>query len=111
VVERLADCLYAPRNVLGAQLVIAVVAKGFDLGRCSQNMMLAAWNDGVTSCPNGIKDAERAGDALGLAGDETVGIVLSFAYPASGRRAESKSAEEWSRSCNRKPLSEVVARV
>ena len=28
----------------------------FDVGRCAQNMMLAAWGDGVVSCPNGITD-------------------------------------------------------
>lgn len=30
----------------------------FDAGRAAQNMMLAAWNEGVVSTPNGIAKAE-----------------------------------------------------
>ena len=47
----LAEAVYAPQNVETAALVVAVVAKrAFDAGRAAQNMMLAAWNDGVVSC-------------------------------------------------------------
>ena len=97
--------------MLGASLVIAVSAQGFDLGRCSQNMMLAAWNEGVTSCPNGIRDGDRARELLGLGADDALGTVLSFCYPATGRKPDARSAEEWSRGANRKPLDEVVVRL
>ena len=62
--EALAERVYAPGNVLGATLVVAIVgeAGGMDVGRCAQNMMLAAWNDGVGSCPNGIREPRRASD-------------------------------------------------
>ncbi len=102
--ERLANAVYAPENVRGATLVVAIVgeARGFDVGRCSQNMMLAAWAEGVGSCPNGIRDAEAAAEICG--GDVTA--VISFGYPAKPRR--DRSAEEWSASANRKPLSELV---
>jgi nitroreductase len=105
----LADAVYAPANVLGAKLVVAIVgaASGMDVGRCAQNMMLAAWNDGVASCPNGIKDAEAA---TRICGGE-VKSILSFGYPARPRDPESRSADEWSAKANRRPLDELVRRV
>jgi nitroreductase len=112
LVEQLAECVYAPQNVLTAGLVVAVSAeRGFDLGRCAQNMMLAAWNDGVVSCPNGVRDGERARELLGLEPDAALGIVLTFAFPARGRDPETRPAEEWSRRANRKPLAELVERL
>ena len=110
-VEQLAAAVYAPENVRSATLVVALVGQGLDLGRCAQNMMLAAWNDGVVSCPNGIADAEAAAAALDLGPDDTLGIVLSFGYPARPRDAQTRPAEEWSARANRKPLSELVSRL
>ena len=108
--EKLADAVYEPTNIHGAQLIIAIVgARPFDLGRCAQNMMLAAWNDGVASCPNGIADAEVAQEALGL--EEPPVNVLSFGYPAKQPAAETRSAEEWSARANRRPLDETVDRL
>jgi nitroreductase len=102
---RLAETVYAPENVRGAALVVAVVgeARPFDVGRCCQNMMLAAWNDGVASCPNGVRDAEAAAEICG--GD--VKAVLSFGYAARPRDPERRTAEEWSARADRKPLDEV----
>jgi nitroreductase len=114
VKERVAQAVYAAQNVQGAALVIAVTGAGlsrFDAARASQNMMLAAWNEGVASCPNGLGDAEAARTALGLSGDEEVAIVLSFGYPARPVDPESRSAEEWSARANRKSLDEVVRRI
>ena len=61
-VEALAAAVFVPENVLHAGLVVAIVVGGkgpvsFDAGRAAQNMLLAAWNDGIASCPNGIADA------------------------------------------------------
>jgi nitroreductase len=107
--ESLAQTVYAQENVRTAALVIAIAgARGFDVGRCAQNMMLAAWNEGVVSCPNGIADADAAERIVG-AGE--VGIILSFGYPASPRDPESRSADEWSARANRKPLDELVRRI
>ncbi len=104
--EALSEAVWAPENVLTAALVVAIVgARPFDVGRCAQNMMLAAWNDGVGSCPNGIKDPEEAERLCG----GPVGVILSFGYPAKPRKE--RSAEEWSASANRKPLDELVRRV
>ncbi len=45
-------------------------------------MMLAAWNGGVVSCPNGIANPDSLAALFGLEADERVQIVLSFGYPA-----------------------------
>jgi nitroreductase len=107
--NELAEAVYEPGNVLGAQLVVAIAgtAKQFDMGRAAQNMLLAAWNDGVGSCPNGIKDAEAAERIVGA----PVSIVLTFGYPAKPRHPDSRSAEEWSARAKRKPFDEVVRRI
>ena len=103
---RLAEAVYAPENVRSAALVVAVVgeAGSFDVGRCAQNMMLAAWGDGVVSCPNGVRDADAA---AAICGGE-VRAILSFGYPARPRPPAGQTAEEWSVRANRKPLSELV---
>jgi nitroreductase len=107
--EALARCVFAPENVLGAALVVAVAgaARGFDVGRAAENMLLAAWNEGVGSCPNGIRDAEGAERIVGA----PVAIVLTFGYPAKPRDPSSRTAEEWSARAKRKPLDEVTRTV
>ncbi len=113
--ERVAETVYAPQNVRGAALVVAVVGPpgempAFDAGRAVESMFLAAWNEGVASVPNGMPDFERTGETLGLAEGERVRIVLSFGYPRRPRDPASRSPDEWSAEANRKPLDEVVER-
>jgi nitroreductase len=104
-----ASAVYVPTNVLGATLVVAVVGRsGFDVGRAAQNMMLVAWNEGIVSCPNGLRDPEAAASLLG---DEKAAYVLSMGYPPTPRRPESRSSAEWSARAKRKPLEELVTRV
>jgi nitroreductase len=110
--EALAGAVYEPANVRGAQLVVAIAGSGsLDNGRCMQNMMLAAWNDGVASCPNGIADADKAAAALGLDEGDELAVVLTFGYPATGHTGEKRSADEWLARADRKPLNELVERV
>jgi nitroreductase len=106
--DAVAEVVYAPSNISGAQLVVAIAgdAAGFDVGRAAQNMMLAAWSEGVGSVPNGIRDREGAEKLLGA----PVSIILTFGYPAKPRDPQSRSAEEWSQRANRKPFDEVVRR-
>jgi nitroreductase len=116
LVERVAETVYAPSNLLGATFVVVITVAGkgplsFDAGRAAQNMMLAAWNEGVVGSPNGIKESERTSELLGLEADEQPTIILSFGYPQRERDPESRSAEEWSRRANRKPLAELVKRL
>ncbi|MDQ3893698.1 MAG: nitroreductase family protein, partial [Actinomycetota bacterium] len=115
-VERLSEAVFAPANVLGAALVVAITIRGrgptaFDAGRAAQNMLLAAWNEGLVSCPNGVSDQERARELLDLGEDERPVIVLSFGYPARAREPERRSPEEWSARANRRPLAELVRRL
>ena len=111
VLERVSQTVYVANNLLGARLAIALVARGrpgFDAGRAAQNMMLAAWNEGVTSCPNGMPDPQEAAKALGLGEEESVVNVLSFGYPAEPRDPDSRPAQEWIGRAKRKPRDEVV---
>ena len=107
--QELSECVYAPENVAGAQLVVAIVgdAAGFDVGRASQNMMLAAWDAGVASCPNGIRDAEGAARICG----GEVKMILSFGYPAKPRDPDAHTPDEWSARAKRAPFDELVRRV
>jgi nitroreductase len=110
--QALALTVYSPANVQAAAFAVAIVTEGggrpFDVGRAAQNMMLAAWNDGVVSCPNGMPDPTETADALGLEGDLLPVIVLSFAYPRRDLMPESERAEDWSAEADRLALDELV---
>jgi nitroreductase len=112
----LSETVYTPSNITGAQFAVAVVIYGkgpgsFDAGRAAQNMMLAAWNEGVGSCPNGMPDRGATASVLGLSEGEEPTIVVSFGYPSKPRDPEGRSAEEWVAAANRKPFDEVISRI
>lgn len=109
--ERVAQTVYAPATVLGSKLAVALVVRGspgFDAGRAAQNMMLAAWNEGVTSCPNGMPDNDKTSNLLGLDEEEHVLNVLTFGYPARARSPEQRSPENWIARAKRRPFEDVV---
>jgi nitroreductase len=113
--ERLAPAVYEPDNVRLAAFAVGVLVSGkgptsFDAGRASQNMLLAAWNEGLASTPNGIRDEELARAALRAAEEERTVIVLTFGRPERPRDPERLTAAEWSARANRKPLDEIVRR-
>ncbi|MDQ2984163.1 MAG: nitroreductase family protein [Actinomycetota bacterium] len=113
--QQLGETVYAAPNVENAPVAIAIVTPEgkypLDVGRALQNMFLAALNEGVASCPNGMPDPDATGQVLGLEGDDKPVIVGSFGYPAREIDPNSRSAEEWSGSANRKPLDEIVVRL
>ena len=114
--ELLAEAVYEPESLKGSPFVVAVVVRGkgptsFDAGRAAQNMLLAAWNEGVGGSPNGVADEEAVRSALNLEPEERVAIVLSFGYPARPRDPESRPAADWSARANRRPLEESVRRL
>jgi nitroreductase len=115
VKERLAETVYEAGNVRTCAFAVAIATSGgkypLDVGRAMQNMMLAAWNEGVASCPNGMPDPAAAAAALGLDGDLLPVNIPSFGYPKRPLDPESKGAEEWSAEANRKPLDELVRRI
>jgi nitroreductase len=98
-----------------AALVIAIATEGggatLDVGRAMQNMLLAAWNEGVVSCPNGMPDPAAAARALGLEDGLLPVSIPSFGYPKRPLDPDSKTPEEWSAEANRKPLEELVRRL
>lgn len=100
----LAACGQFAQHVPSAPLAIAVVLSpnggAFDAGRASQNMMLAAWADGITSCPVAMHDQECAAKVLGLPEGHRVAMLLAFGYPAS--------EESLHRGVARTPLADLV---
>jgi len=109
----LAEIAHTPSNVRTAALVIAVVTwgrgpAGLDAGRAAQNMMIAAWNEGIGSCPNGITNPDAGRTALGAGEEEQVATLVSFGFPAHPRDPRRRSAEEWIERADRRPFDEVV---
>jgi nitroreductase len=113
--ERVAETVYASDNIATCAFAVAIATKDgdypFDVGRAMQNMMLAAWNEGVVSCPNGMPDREVAARALGLAEGLVPVNIPSFGYPKRPRDPDAHTAEEWSAEANRRPLEELVTRI
>lgn len=102
----LATCGQFAHYIPSAPVVVAVVlpedGREFDAGRSAQNMMLAAWAEGITSCPVTMHDGECALRVLGIPKSHRVSIVLAFGYPLP--------SEPLSRGMPRLPLDELVHR-
>ena len=83
--QALSKCGQFAQHMPNAQVVIAVVipsdGRDFDAGRAAQNMMLAAWAEGIASCPVTLHDAGCALRVLELPDGYRVAIALLFAYP------------------------------
>ena len=80
-------------HLAGATIAIALVTPGsrtapgspsvmWDLGRAAQNMVLAAWELGVGSCPATVYDQALVARLLGLPDDRRCDFLLSFGYPS-----------------------------
>ena len=90
-VERLAERRLRARRTFsgrGSSSAIVVAGKGpvlFDAGRAAQSMLLAAWAEGIASCPNGIGDvdarARRARHQRGGDARDRAHLRLSRAAP------------------------------
>lgn len=74
-----APLVKAPLSVV---VVIKNGARDFDVGRVAQNMMVAAWAEGIVSCPIGLREEAAARSAVGLPEDWTAAIGVAFGYPA-----------------------------
>ena len=110
--QRVGELVYVAANIESSAFAVAIATEGgrypLDVGRAMQNMFLVAWNEGVVSCPNGIKDPESAARVLGLDERCLPLNIPSFGYPRHPLDPESKSAEEWSAEANRKPLDQLI---
>lgn len=116
--DALAGTVFEPANLRGCTLAIAVALPAdakplafFDVGRAAQNIMLAAWSEGVGSCPNGMTDRERTAALLELEDGLAPAILLSLGYPARPRDPAARSPEGWLERADRLPYEEVVRRV
>ncbi len=99
---RLAPAVYVPTMVRTAPLAVALTAYtadsglwGFDVGRAAQNMMLAAWDAGIVSCPNGVAVPDGLRSELDLGPDWAPVSILTFGYPVVERPAGRRSPERW----------------
>ena len=54
----------------------------WDLGRAAQNIMLAAWDMGIGSCPITVNDFDLAADVLGLPADKQCQYIIALGWPA-----------------------------
>ncbi len=75
---------------------------GFDCGRAAQNMMLAAWNEGIGSCPAHLPEAELA-KLLGIPATLSINRVIGFGYVDPERAMAPPSVSR-----RRLPLAELV---
>jgi nitroreductase len=112
--EQAASFVTRPGNLAGSVFAVAIVTgtgkfADFDAGRVAQSMMLAAWNDGVASCPNAIADDAAMADLLGAGAEERVAILVSFGYPTSRRDPERRTAPQWLAGADRSPVDDLVS--
>jgi nitroreductase len=75
----------------------------WDLGLAAQNMMLAAWELGIGSCPATVYEPALARDLLGYPEDRACEYILSFGYPADPGELTRPP-----RPGGRRPLAEVI---
>lgn len=114
LLDELAETVSRATNLQGAPLLVVVVVQGegplaFDGGRSAQNLMLAAWSEGIGSCPNGFIDKARAAELLALTPDQELLMGISLGYPLHPPPpADSRSPAEWISGLDRLPLDEVV---
>ena len=74
----------------------------FDAGRCAQNMMLAAFDDGVGSCPAHLPEP-ALGKLLDIPESLFINRVIGFGYIDPGRAGPPPGVAR-----QRKPLEELV---
>ncbi len=75
----------------------------WDLGRCAQNMTLAAWSMGIGSVPATVYQQSLAREILGYPDDHWCEYLLSFGYPA-----DPSDLTRPARAGGRRPLEEVL---
>ena len=83
--EALANCGDFTTPILSCAAAVAIVlapeGRVFDAGRSGQNIMVAAWSDGVASCPVAIHRQDDVQKTLGLPAGYTVEMVIALGFP------------------------------
>jgi nitroreductase len=86
-------------------------AARLDLGYVLEQVVLEATRLGLGTCwVTGSYDAQRAGDAVGLAAGEVAAAVCALGYPAQARwgRFHSRTVRRLAGGHRRKPLTDIV---
>jgi nitroreductase len=88
--ERMAElknCADFGEPLVPATAAITIVAGpesnvgDFDSGRAAQNMMIAAWNEGLASCPLRIHREDCGREVLGLPEGWRISMVVALGHP------------------------------
>jgi len=86
--ERLAEfaaCGQFAQHLPSAAAAVAIclpqTGSDFDAGRAAQNIMVAAWAQGVASCPVSLHDQPCAVSTLGLPQGYRVVVAIALGYP------------------------------
>ncbi len=115
--KKLATCGQYASHLAGAALGIVILTRpggagSFDAGRAAQNMMLAAWDEGIGSCIASMYDEAKARSLLGIPEGFQAYTAISFGYPQPGapRTIEGRSLKDVLANLGRKPLDEIVHR-
>jgi nitroreductase len=103
--KAVSECGKYAGHIAGADFAVILVDHNnwsFDIGQAAAYLQLAAWDLGVSSCLAyfGLQDELKA--LLGIPGEASAEIGLSFAYSAEVPRGMKKSG--------RKPLDEILRR-
>lgn len=111
--RRLVDCGRFTQPLEGAPLIVAPVklpgGNDYDMGRLAQNMMLAAAEAGVGSCPVSLHHRDCPPRVLGLPAGHEVYWVVAFGYPdvEAEHRHRAGAASRLPR-VGRKPMTELL---
>ena len=86
--DALAACGEWTTPVRDAALVVVLLLESaknpFDTGRAAQNIMLAAWAEGLTSCPVSVYPDTKVRKVLGYPDNFSAAIALAIGYPKEG---------------------------
>ncbi len=111
---RLAGCGQFASHLRGAALAIVIVTPTnwsgtVDAGRAVQDLLLAAWDEGVGSCIASMHDADCARAVLDVPQDRQV-VAISFGYPQSDapQTIEGRPRDQVLANVGRRPLKELV---
>jgi len=97
------------QHLAGAAFAVAIVFdpgfyRGeFDSGRAAQNMMLAAWNDGLGSCLASMHREDDCKAVLGVPPELRLQHIISFGYPLPVEQTIPAAPKR-----RRRPLDEIV---
>ncbi len=114
VLQDLATCGTYASHLAGAAMAVVVATPPgyaiFDAGRVTQNMMLAAWTDGVGSCIASFHEEALVHSLLRIPDNFQSHTAISFGYPLpdAPTTIEGRPRKEVLASIGRHPISKLV---